>query len=65
MCSGIIFALESDVPGSNLGAGTDLALSTSLALDIVLVLGELEIIEKLLRPHCLLVCKVQFFSTIL
>ena len=53
MCSGIIFALESDVPGSNLGAGTDLALSTSLALDIVLVLGELEIIEKLLRPHCL------------
>ena len=30
LCSGIVFALESEVPGSNLGAGTDSALSTTL-----------------------------------
>ena len=29
LCSGIIFTLELEVPGSNLGAGTDLALGTS------------------------------------
>ena len=29
LCSGIIFALESEVPGSNLGARTDSALGTS------------------------------------
>ena len=30
LCSGIVFALESEVPGSNLGAGTDSALGTTL-----------------------------------
>ena len=30
MCSGIVFALESEVPGSNLGAGTDSALGTTI-----------------------------------
>ena len=29
LCSGIVFALESEVPGLNLGAGTDSALGTS------------------------------------
>ena len=29
LCSGIVFALESEVPGSNLGAGTDSALGTT------------------------------------
>ena len=32
LCSGIIFALESEVPGSNRGAGTDSAPHTSLSL---------------------------------
>ena len=57
--SSLLWNQMSQVPISELEL--DLALNTSLALDIVLVLGELEIIEKLLRPHCLLVCKVQFF----
>ena len=30
LCSGIIFALESEVPGLNLGAGTDSALGTTI-----------------------------------
>ena len=30
LCSGIVFALESEVLGSNLGAGTDLALGTTI-----------------------------------
>ena len=30
LCSGIVFALESEVPGSNLGAGTDSALGTTI-----------------------------------
>ena len=30
LCSGIVFALESIVPGSNLGAGTDSALGTTI-----------------------------------
>ena len=30
LCNGIVFALESKVPGLNLGAGTDSALSTSI-----------------------------------
>ena len=31
LCSGIVFALESEVPGSNLGTRTDSALGTSLS----------------------------------
>ena len=31
LCSGIVFALESEVPGSNLGARSDSALGTSLS----------------------------------
>ena len=32
LCSGIVFALESEVLGSNLGTGTDSPLSTSIPL---------------------------------
>ena len=32
LCSGIVFALESEVPGSNLGAGTDSTLEYCLDL---------------------------------
>ena len=31
LCSGIVFTLESEVPGSNLGAGTDSALGTTIS----------------------------------
>ena len=45
LCSGIVFALESEVPGSNLGAGTDSALGTTcITIMLKIIISFLEVV---------------------